>query len=78
MQLAVVYGSIQICGVACGWVEVVIGQHAEFLLFVCPNVKSIIFLILCSFRQWTSFLAAASTSGYVYMYSFYYFFFKTK
>lgn len=29
-------------------------------------------------RQWTSFLAAASTAGYVYIYSFYYFFFKTK
>ncbi|KAL5017783.1 hypothetical protein ScPMuIL_003505 [Solemya velum] len=28
--------------------------------------------------QWTSFLAAASTSFYVYLYSFYYFFFKTK
>ena len=28
--------------------------------------------------QWTSFLAAGSTSGYVYLYSFYYFFFKTK
>lgn len=29
-------------------------------------------------RQWTSFLAGASTAGYVYLYSFYYFFFKTK
>ncbi|KAK6633586.1 Transmembrane 9 superfamily member 3 [Polyplax serrata] len=28
--------------------------------------------------QWTSFLAASSTSAYVYIYSFYYFFFKTK
>jgi len=33
--------------------------------------------VLC-FRQWTSFLAGASTAGYVYMYSFYYYFFKTK
>ena len=31
-----------------------------------------------NFRQWTSFLAAGSTSIYVYLYSFYYFFFKTK
>jgi len=29
-------------------------------------------------RQWTSFLAGASTAGYVYIYSFYYYFFKTK
>ena len=28
--------------------------------------------------HWTSFLAAASTSVYVYLYSIYYFFFKTK
>ena len=28
--------------------------------------------------QWTSFLAAGSTAGYVYFYSFYYFFFKTE
>lgn len=28
--------------------------------------------------QWTSFMAGASTAGYVYLYSFYYFFFKTK
>ncbi|XP_018494489.1 transmembrane 9 superfamily member 3 [Galendromus occidentalis] len=28
--------------------------------------------------QWTSLLAGASTSGYVYLYSFYYFFFKTR
>lgn len=30
------------------------------------------------YRQWTAFLSAASTAGYVYLYSFYYFFFKTK
>lgn len=30
------------------------------------------------YRQWTSFMAGASTAGYVYIYSFYYFFFKTK
>ena len=28
--------------------------------------------------QWTAFLSAGSTAGYVYFYSFYYFFFKTK
>jgi len=33
--------------------------------------------MFCS-RQWTSFLAGASTAGYVYIYSFYYYFFKTK
>jgi len=33
--------------------------------------------MFCS-RQWTSFLAGASTAGYVYLYSFYYYFFKTK
>ena len=32
----------------------------------------------CFRWQWTSFLAAGSTAGYVYFYSFYYFFFKTK
>lgn len=40
--------------------------------------KKSLFILNLIFRQWTSFLAAASTSGYVYMYSFYYFFFKTK
>ena len=34
--------------------------------------------ILVLIRQWTAFLSAASTAGYVYLYSFYYFFFKTK
>ncbi len=34
--------------------------------------------VLFLFRQWTSFLSAASTAAYVYLYSFYYFFFKTK
>jgi transmembrane 9 superfamily protein 3 len=28
--------------------------------------------------QWTSFMSGASTAGYVYLYSFYYYFFKTK
>lgn len=37
------------------------------------------FHLFCfSCRQWTAFLSAASTAGYVYLYSFYYFFFKTK
>ncbi|KIH56927.1 hypothetical protein ANCDUO_12889 [Ancylostoma duodenale] len=30
------------------------------------------------FRRWTSFMAGASTALYVYLYSVYYFFFKTK
>jgi len=35
-------------------------------------------VLLMTCRQWTSFLAGASTAGYVYMYSFYYYFLKTK
>ena len=35
-------------------------------------------LIRVASRQWTSFLAGCSTAGYVYLYSIYYFFFKTK
>lgn len=34
--------------------------------------------LVLAIRQWTSFMAGASTAGYVYLYSFYYFFFKTK
>ena len=41
--------------------------------------KTIIELVIISeLLQWTSFLSAASTSIYVYLYSLYYFFFKTK
>ena len=35
-------------------------------------------VIIPDLLQWTSFLSAASTSIYVYLYSLYYFFFKTK
>lgn len=42
------------------------------------NVKKKKKICFCLSRQWTSFLAAASTSGYVYLYAIYYFFFKTK
>ncbi|XP_044737433.1 transmembrane 9 superfamily member 3 [Chrysoperla carnea] len=47
---------------------------------VCVTIVCTYFLLNAEdYRwQWTSFLAAASTSGYVYLYSFYYFFFKTK
>ncbi|XP_023323910.1 transmembrane 9 superfamily member 3 [Eurytemora carolleeae] len=47
---------------------------------VCVTIVCTYFLLNAEdYRwQWTSFLAAASTSGYVYFYSFYYFFFKTK
>ena len=38
----------------------------------------VILLFVCFCRQWTSFLSAGSTALYVYLYSFYYFFFKTK
>lgn len=40
------------------------------------SAKICVCLSIC--RQWTSFLAGASTAGYVYIYSFYYYFFKTK
>jgi len=47
---------------------------------VCVTIVCTYFLLNAEdYRwQWTSFLAAGSTSGYVYMYSIYYFFFKTK
>jgi len=57
------------------------------LVFVILTVVTVCVTIVCTYFllnaedyrwQWTSFLAAASTSGYVYLYSFYYFFFKTK
>jgi len=50
------------------------------IVTVCVTIVCTYFLLNAEdYRwQWTSFLAAASTSGYVYMYSFYYFFFKTK
>ncbi|XP_046349925.1 transmembrane 9 superfamily member 3-like [Haliotis rufescens] len=58
-----------------------------FLVFVILAIVTVCVTIVCTYFllnaedyrwQWTSFLAAASTSGYVYLYSFYYFFFKTK
>ncbi|XP_012286079.1 transmembrane 9 superfamily member 3 [Orussus abietinus] len=57
------------------------------LVFVILMVVTVCVTIVCTYFllnaedyrwQWTSFLAAASTAGYVYIYSFYYFFFKTK
>lgn len=57
------------------------------LVFLILTVVTVCVTIVCTYFllnaedyrwQWTSFLAAASTAGYVYMYSFYYFFFKTK
>jgi len=47
---------------------------------VCVTIVCTYFLLNAEdYRwQWTSFLAAGSTSIYVYLYSFYYFFFKTK
>ncbi|XP_076811216.1 transmembrane 9 superfamily member 3-like [Clavelina lepadiformis] len=50
------------------------------IVTVCVTIVCTYFLLNAEdYRwQWTSFLAASSTSGYVYMYSFYYFFFKTK
>jgi len=57
------------------------------LVFLILAIVTVCVTIVCSYFllnaedyrwQWTSFLAAASTAGYVYLYSFYYFFFKTK
>lgn len=57
------------------------------LVFLILMVVTVCVTIVCTYFllnaedyrwQWTSFLAAASTAGYVYLYSFYYFFFKTK
>lgn len=57
------------------------------LVFVILAIVTICVTIVCTYFllnaedyrwQWTSFLAAGSTSGYVYLYSIYYFFFKTK
>lgn len=57
------------------------------LVFVILMIVTVCVTIVCTYFllnaedyrwQWTSFLAAASTAGYVYIYSFYYFFFKTK
>merc|ERR1711931_52211 len=57
------------------------------LVFVILTIVTVCVTIVCTYFllnaedyrwQWTSFLAAGSTAGYVYFYSFYYFFFKTK
>ncbi|XP_043287073.1 transmembrane 9 superfamily member 3 isoform X1 [Venturia canescens] len=57
------------------------------LVFIILMIVTVCVTIVCTYFllnaedyrwQWTSFLAAASTAGYVYFYSFYYFFFKTK
>jgi len=47
---------------------------------VCVTIVSTYFLLNSEdYRwQWTSFLSAASTAGYVYLYAVYYFFMKTK
>ncbi|CAL8118545.1 unnamed protein product [Orchesella dallaii] len=57
------------------------------LVFLILLVVTVCVTIVCTYFllnaedyrwQWTSFFAAASTSGYVYLYSIYYFIFKTK
>uniref|UniRef100_A0A646QE06 Transmembrane 9 superfamily member n=1 Tax=Hemiscolopendra marginata TaxID=943146 RepID=A0A646QE06_9MYRI len=57
------------------------------LVFIILAIVTVCVTIVCTYFllnaedyrwQWTSFMAAASTAGYVYLYSFYYFFFKTK
>ncbi|XP_037084111.1 transmembrane 9 superfamily member 3-like [Pollicipes pollicipes] len=57
------------------------------LVLLILSVVSVCVTIVCTYFllnaedyrwQWTSFLAGCSTSAYVYMYSIYYFFFKTK
>lgn len=47
---------------------------------ICVTIVCTYFLLNAEdYRwHWTSFLSAASTSGYVYLYSIYYFFFKTR
>ncbi|XP_031553580.1 transmembrane 9 superfamily member 3-like [Actinia tenebrosa] len=58
-----------------------------FLVFLILLAVTVCVTIVCTYFllnaedyrwQWTAFLSSASTAGYVYMYSFYYFFFKTK
>lgn len=58
-----------------------------FLVFFILIIVTMCVTIVCTYFllnaedyrwQWTSFLSAASTALYVYFYSFYYFFFKTK
>lgn len=57
------------------------------LVFIILAIVTVCVTIVCTYFllnaedyrwQWTSFLSGASTAGYVYMYSFYYYFFKTK
>ncbi|XP_015793422.1 transmembrane 9 superfamily member 3 [Tetranychus urticae] len=57
------------------------------LVFLILSVVTVCVTIVCTYFllnaedyrwQWTSFMAGASTAGYVYLYSIYYFFFKTK
>lgn len=50
------------------------------VVVVCVTIVAAYFLLNAEdYRwHWTSFLAAASTAGYVYIYATYYFFFKTK
>lgn len=50
------------------------------VVVVCVTIVCAYFLLNAEdYRwQWTAFLAAASTAGYVYLYAVYYFFFKTK
>ncbi|KAH1002937.1 hypothetical protein HUJ04_008961 [Dendroctonus ponderosae] len=57
------------------------------LVFVILIIVTVCVTIVCTYFllnaedyrwQWTSFLAAGSTSAYVYIYAIYYFFFKTK
>lgn len=57
------------------------------LVFLILTIVTVCVTIVCTYFllnaedyrwQWTAFLSAASTAGYVYLYSFYYFFFKTK
>jgi len=57
------------------------------LVFIILLIVTICVTIVCTYFllnaedyrwQWTSFFSAASTSAYVYLYSIYYFFFKTK
>ena len=50
------------------------------IVTVCTTIVAVYFILNSEnyHWQWTSFLASGSTAGYVFLYSIYYFFWKTK
>merc|ERR1719198_1310220 len=51
-----------------------------FIVSICTTIVSVYFVLNSEnyHWQWISFLSSGSTAGYVFLYSIYYFFFKTK